>query len=191
MTELQSPVDLVSLSPCRWWRNCHSNHAPFTSEIDSRYGLRTLMWNESVNALTEVVGFLRVLGFPPTGKVDRVGCTCVLRDRPDMSHKVTARDALRKPSTRSGWAVSFVIQFNSQLQVRMISTAHIPTYLLIYKLHLFLSFSCVISIQNNWTRHFSGSRAESLKCPLNKHIKLFIISCSYFNPLSICHVQGY
>ena len=26
-----------------------------------------------VNALPKVVGFLRVLGFPPTGKVDRVG----------------------------------------------------------------------------------------------------------------------
>jgi hypothetical protein len=38
--------------------------------LDSRYGL---MWKESVNALSKVVGFLRVLRFPPTGKVDRVG----------------------------------------------------------------------------------------------------------------------
>jgi hypothetical protein len=39
-------------------------------EFDSHYGL---MWKESVNALPKVVGFLRVLWFPPTGKVDRVG----------------------------------------------------------------------------------------------------------------------
>ena len=38
--------------------------------FDSRYGL---MWEESVNALPKVVGFLRVLQFPPTGEVDRVG----------------------------------------------------------------------------------------------------------------------
>jgi hypothetical protein len=38
--------------------------------FDSRYGL---MWKESVDALLKVVGFLRVLRFPPTGKVDRVG----------------------------------------------------------------------------------------------------------------------
>ena len=29
--------------------------------------------SKKVNALPEVVGFLRVLRFPPTGKVDRVG----------------------------------------------------------------------------------------------------------------------
>ena len=40
----------------------------------------------------------------------------------DMSHKVAARGALRKSSTRSGWAASVVIQLSSQLQVRMIST---------------------------------------------------------------------
>jgi hypothetical protein len=40
----------------------------------------------------------------------------------DMSHKVAARGALRKLSTRSGWAASLVIQLRSQLQVRMIST---------------------------------------------------------------------
>jgi hypothetical protein len=38
--------------------------------FDSRY---ELMWKESVNALPKVVGFPRVLRFPPTGKVDRVG----------------------------------------------------------------------------------------------------------------------
>ena len=38
--------------------------------FDFRYGL---MWKESVNALLKVVGFLRVLRFPPTGNVDRMG----------------------------------------------------------------------------------------------------------------------
>ena len=38
--------------------------------FDSRYGLTR---KESVNALLKVVGFLRVLRFPPTGKVNRVG----------------------------------------------------------------------------------------------------------------------
>jgi hypothetical protein len=33
----------------------------------------------------------------------------------DMSHKVAARGALRKPSTRSGWAVCFAIHPSSQL----------------------------------------------------------------------------
>jgi hypothetical protein len=32
-----------------------------------------LMWKELVNALPKVVGFLRVLRFPSTGNVDRVG----------------------------------------------------------------------------------------------------------------------
>jgi hypothetical protein len=63
-----------------------------------------------------------------TGNVDRVGW-----DYPptwpfhhsyapwsDMSHKVAARGALRKPSTRSGWATSLVILLISQLQVKMI-----------------------------------------------------------------------
>ena len=41
----------------------------------------------------------------------------------DISHNVAAmRGALRKPSTRSGWAPSFAIQLSSQLQVRMIIT---------------------------------------------------------------------
>jgi hypothetical protein len=36
-------------------------------------GLTTLMWEEFVNALPKVVGSLRVLRFPPTGNVNRVG----------------------------------------------------------------------------------------------------------------------
>ena len=47
----------------------------------------------------------------------------------NTSHKVAARGVLRKPSTRSGWAASFVIQLRSQLQVRMISTPHLPKQL--------------------------------------------------------------
>ena len=43
----------------------------------------------------------------------------------DLSHKVAARDALRKHSTGSGWAAFFAIQLSSQLQVRMISTPHL------------------------------------------------------------------
>ena len=117
-----------------------SEQATFTSEIVGSMlatdSCMTLMWKESVNALPKVVGFLRVLRFPPTGNVDRVGWdyppnwpfhrSCAPWS--DMSHKVAARGALRKPSTRSGWAASLVIQFSSQLQVWMISTPH-PTYL--------------------------------------------------------------
>jgi hypothetical protein len=50
-----------------------SEQAPFTSEIVELRTHMTLKWKESVNALPKVVGFLRVLRFPPTGKVDRVG----------------------------------------------------------------------------------------------------------------------
>jgi hypothetical protein len=39
----------------------------------------------------------------------------------DMSHKVAAIGALRKPLTRSGLAVSFAIRLCSRVQVRMIS----------------------------------------------------------------------
>jgi hypothetical protein len=40
---------------------------------DRGFDFRDSLWKESVNALPKVVGFLRVLRFPPTGKVDRVG----------------------------------------------------------------------------------------------------------------------
>jgi hypothetical protein len=43
---------------------------PWVCGFDSRFGL---MRKESVNALPKVVGFLRVLWFPPTGKVDSEG----------------------------------------------------------------------------------------------------------------------
>jgi hypothetical protein len=44
----------------------------------------------------------------------------------DMSHKVAARGALRKPLTRSGWAASFAIQLSSQLPVRILQIDNIP-----------------------------------------------------------------
>jgi hypothetical protein len=114
-----------------------SEQAPFTSEIVGSIlvtdSCMTLMWKESVNALPKVVGFLRIA---PTGNVDRVGWdyppnwplhrSCA--PRPDMSYKVAAIGALRKSSTRSGWAASFVIQLSSRLQVRMISTPRLLTY---------------------------------------------------------------
>ena len=49
-----------------------SEQAPSTSEIVGSI-LAMVSFEESVNALPKVVGFLRVLWFPPTGKVDRVG----------------------------------------------------------------------------------------------------------------------
>jgi hypothetical protein len=49
-----------------------SEQAPFTSEYMGSI-LATDSCEESVNALPKVVGFLRVLRFPPTGNVDRVG----------------------------------------------------------------------------------------------------------------------
>ena len=49
-----------------------SEQAPFTSE-NVGWILATDSFEESANALAKVVGFLRVLRFPPTGKVGRVG----------------------------------------------------------------------------------------------------------------------
>ena len=59
-----------------------SDHSPFTSKVPSSIPNKVmLMWTRTqslceksiVNALPKVVGFLRVLRFPPTGKVDWVG----------------------------------------------------------------------------------------------------------------------
>jgi hypothetical protein len=91
------------------WHNSQEQ-APFTSEIVGSIlatdSCMTLFWKDDVNALLKVVGFLRVLRFPPTGNVDRVGW-----DKPpnwpfhrscapwsDMSHKVAGRGALRDRS---------------------------------------------------------------------------------------------
>ena len=44
--------------------------------FESRFGLATPIWEELVNALPKVVGFRRVLRFPPTWNIDRVGWDC-------------------------------------------------------------------------------------------------------------------
>ena len=53
------------------------SYSPFTSEVAdsilSSDSNPVLMRKAYVNALAKVVGFLRVLLFPPTVKVDRVG----------------------------------------------------------------------------------------------------------------------
>jgi hypothetical protein len=58
-------------------------HLPFTSKVAGSNLSENFLnatriqssceKSEKVNALPKVVGFLRVLRFPPTGKVDRVG----------------------------------------------------------------------------------------------------------------------
>ena len=45
---------------------------PLSSRIRCLYRTSDRTWEEFVNALPKVVGFLRVLRFPPIGKVDRV-----------------------------------------------------------------------------------------------------------------------
>jgi hypothetical protein len=67
----------------------------------------------------------------------------------DMSHKVAVRGALRKPSTRPGWAASCAIQFSSQLQVRMISTSLLTFLCSLSKIRILLwiflnRLSCVL-----------------------------------------------
>ena len=54
------------------------DYSPFTSKVagsnpSSVLGPSPHVKRAQVNALRKVVGFLRVLRFPPTGKVDRVG----------------------------------------------------------------------------------------------------------------------
>ena len=54
------------------------DYSPFTSKVTSSNPSSVLgpsphVKRAQVNALRKVVGFLRVLRFPPTGKVDRVG----------------------------------------------------------------------------------------------------------------------
>jgi hypothetical protein len=70
-------MQLMGLPVAKWLA-----HLPFTSKVvGSNLNENFSMWLEpsphvkrvKVNALPKVVGFLRVLRFPPTGKVDRVG----------------------------------------------------------------------------------------------------------------------
>ncbi len=54
------------------------DYSPFTSKVASSNPSSVLgpsphVKRAQVNALQKVVGFLQVLRFPPTGKVDRVG----------------------------------------------------------------------------------------------------------------------
>ena len=46
---------------------------PLRSWVRSLYRASDCTWEEFVNTVPKVVGFLRVLWFPPTGKVDWVG----------------------------------------------------------------------------------------------------------------------
>jgi hypothetical protein len=122
--------------------------------FDSRYGLMTLMWKQSRSQSMPVRGLCSGMSqstlcrkswvssgyssFLPQGMLTAwVGINWPSRPNwpsqrscapwSDMSHKVAARGAFRKPSTQSGWASSFVIELKSQLQVRMITP---PTSLL-------------------------------------------------------------
>jgi hypothetical protein len=107
-----------------------------------------------------------------TGWVEIIPLTDPSRDRScapwsDMSHKVAARGAFRKPSTRSGWAASLVIQLSSRLQVRMISILHLPlTYLeCFFKKSLSHQYS-LSSIQ----LHYAKSYRPTLKCITNMYV---------------------
>jgi hypothetical protein len=97
---------------------------------------------ESVSAPLKIVGFLRVLRFPPTGNVDSV-CVAVLRDQTwvprwllEASMESLGLDQIELSP--------FAIQFCLQLRVRMIRThplytgerrmlCNIYTYTYIYK----------------------------------------------------------
>ena len=115
--------------------------------------VRFSLWTRDTCELCERVSQHESRGFPPgilvssTGNVDRVGWGkpphwpfhrgCAPWS--DTSHKVAARGAIRKLSTRSGWAASFVIQLSSQLQVsqvRVISTPYLLGILSTHKLIL-------------------------------------------------------
>jgi hypothetical protein len=113
------------------WRNCQSKRlSPLRSWV--RFSLRThdsYVKRVSQHS-TESRGFSRGtpvcshrecwqsgLGLAPNWPFPRSCAPCS-----DMSHKVAARGAFRKPSTRSRRAASFVIQLSSEMQVRIIST---------------------------------------------------------------------
>ena len=56
----------------RWLSRVSDVLPPLRSRVRSLYRTSDRTWEEFVNALPKVVGFLRVLRFPPIGKVDRV-----------------------------------------------------------------------------------------------------------------------
>ena len=69
----QLKIFISRLSVAKWL-----DYSPFTSKVagsnpSSVLGPSPHVKRAQVNALRKVVGFLRVLQFPPTEKVDRVG----------------------------------------------------------------------------------------------------------------------
>ena len=57
----------------RWLSRLSDVLPPLRSWVRALYRASDRTWEEFVNTLPKVVGFLRLLRFPPTGKVDRVG----------------------------------------------------------------------------------------------------------------------
>ena len=55
-----------------WFSRVSDVLPPLRSRVRALYRTSDRTWEEFVNALPKVVGFLQVLRFPPTGKVDRV-----------------------------------------------------------------------------------------------------------------------
>lgn len=104
-----------------------TEQVPFTLRSWVRFTL-TLLWKESVNgnALPKSSVFTGYPGFlphvdrlgsdmPQTGPVHRSCATCACTRWSNMSHQVTARGALWKPSTRSAWSPSFVMRLTVAL----------------------------------------------------------------------------
>ena len=72
-TQVRIPFEITEL---RWCSGQTTRLSPLRFRVRSpvRWTRTQSSCEESkVNALPKVVGFLRVLRFPPTGKVDRVG----------------------------------------------------------------------------------------------------------------------
>ena len=63
----------MAQSSIRWLSRLSDVLPPLRSWVRSLYRASDRTWEEFVNTLPKVVGFLRVLRFPPTGKVDWVG----------------------------------------------------------------------------------------------------------------------
>ena len=70
---------MLHIAGLNWWLSPNDGFAPLRSWVGgpgNEVGVRALCRTSDrtfVNTLPKVVGFLRVLRFPPTGKVDRVG----------------------------------------------------------------------------------------------------------------------
>ena len=66
-------LSVYPLIGLRWLSRLSDVLPPLRSWVRSLYRASDHTWEEFVNTLPKVVGFLRVLRFPPTGKVDWVG----------------------------------------------------------------------------------------------------------------------